>query len=497
MARGVVQMAVDFGGWVKSSSQRVATSLLAPFRRNTSNARHHGLGSLGSLAGFYSGFDAFGLNSYLREIGQFNPLWVEPYIQILMRRSVMPRLALILMASALSERQYVVEGADPRIEAFHQRWIDALLPQLLRSATNAIWYGWQPYVLDWTVDADGMLVPFKAHDLDPFAAEALESEEAKEFVGLRFEGRDYALDRAFKLTWEGHYGNHYGEPQALTVYPYWWAWSVLLTQTMRYYERSVDPVRIAFVRNVQAPTGEIDSTTNKPVYVDLSRLVAEALDVAAGGDSVSVPMGEGEELVKLDQLELPDRADTFLKMLAYLEQKQFLGTLSLPGLGVSSGFGEFNADDAPTAEKTQMRLLEYVTDQPIDALNAYLLPHVHRINRLPGPVPRARGKAFKREQEETLRELFKSGLDQARPVVGPDGKPTGTGYRPGDLIRWDKLGRQLDLPLHEVAEVAQAPDALMPDAPGKGGRPPEPLGVPDTPGGNLTRAEQRSRGFDR
>lgn len=500
MRSRVLKLAQNLSGWARSGADKAA-SMFTPFRRNSNSSRIPGLGNVGAygnLLGHYNSFDPFGTNRYLEDIGQFNPLYVEPHIQILMRRSLMPRLALILMASALKERQYVVEGASPEVEAFHQKWVDRLLPQILKTATNSVWYGWQPYILDWTVDDEGMLIPFKAHDIDPFTAQALETEEAKEFRGVEYEGIHYDLERSFKLTWEGHYGNHYGESQALTVYPYWWAWSVLLMQTMQYYERSVDPVRMAFSRNVQVPTGEIDSTTGKPVFVDLSRIMAEALDVASGGDSVGVPLGEaGEDLVKIEQLDLPDRADTFLKMLAYLEEKQFTACLALPGIGLASSSGGLEAGDARIAEKTQLRMLEYITDQPVDALNSFLLPHVHRVNKLPGPSPVLKGKAFKREQEETFRELFKAGLEQVRPVVGPDGKPTSKAYRAGDLIRWDKLAQSLDYPLHSVDEVAREEDDLLPVAPGKGGRPRDALGDPETVKGDDTRAEERAKGMDR
>lgn len=469
--------------------------LLAPLKRQSSG---HGLYSRYGLLGLHRhGADSFGFDGFLQEVGKFNPVYVEPFFQILMRRAAMPRIALIILSSALNERQYVVEGATPEIEKFHQQWIDRVMPQILKRAANAIWYGWQPYVIDWGVDEAGKLLPSKFNDVDPFTTQALEHEDTKAFAGLAAEGHRFGVERSFKLTWEGNYNNHYGEGQALTCYPYWWAHSVMLVWCLRYYERSVDPVRIAFAKNVSVPTGQIDGN-GEPVHVDLTELVAEALDLASGGDSAAVPVGEeGEELVKLETLEMPDRSDTFLKMLAYLEQKQLTATLGMPGLGIATPVGDIGSQDSRVAEKVQLRILEHASNMPIEAINEHLLPLVHKANGLKGPVPVLRGKAFKREQQEVLLDLFKAGMEQPRPQIGEDGKPTGLSFRPGDLMRFDKVAKALDLPIHDIVEVARKIHEMEPQGPGKGGRPQEPLNPVDTDSGDVTRAEARASGRER
>ena len=490
--RGALAFKVDSKAPANSDKE----PLLKPMRRNSSGGGYSRYGLLGLLGrnGFDS--DSYGFGSFLSEIGKFNPVYVEPFFQILMRRAAMPRIALIILSSALSERQYIVEGASPEVEAFHQKWIDQVMPQILKRASNAIWFGWQPYVIDWAVGPDDSILPVKFNDVDPFSTQALEDEHTKAFAGLMAEGQNYGLERSFKLTWEGHYGNHYGEGQALTAYPYWWAHSALLVWTMRYYERSVDPVRVAFAKNVSVPTGEVDAN-GAPIHVDLTELVAEMLDMAQGGASAAVPVGEdGEELVKIETLEMPDRSDTFLKILAYLEQKQLLATLGMPGIGVSGAVGDLGGQDARVAEKLQLRILEHASNMPIEAINEYLLPMVHKANKLPGPCPVLRGKAFKREQQETLLELIKSGMAQPLPEIGKDG-PTGKSYRIEDLVRWDKVGKSLDIPMHDIAEVARNIEEMEEQAPGKGGRPSEPLNPVDTESGDVGRAEARAAGRDR
>jgi len=451
----------------------------APFERKSKGLGIPGFGTLGAVGIIGSKMGSLGFREFLAELGRFNPIYVEPFYMHLMKRAVMPRLALIILSSALAERQYVVEGANPEIEAFHQKWIDRGMKQILRRAANAIWFGWQPFIIDWAMDDENMFVPHKFHDVDPFATHALEDEKTRQFAGLATEGANFGIDRSFKLTWQGDLGNHYGEGQAITCYPFWWAHSVTLVWTMRYYERSVDPVRIAMARNISVPTGRLNDDGSKE-HVDLTTMIAEALDVAAGGDSMAIPLGASgdENMVDIKELNMPDRSDTWLKMLHYLEQKQFLSTLSLPAVGLGGGGtgGGVTFESSRIAEKTQLRVLEFASDMPIQELNENLLPLVHRMNRLPGPVPTVKGKAFKREQEESLRAMFTSVIDQPVPHVGEDGRPSGLAYRPADLLRFDKIAKSLDLPSHEIEEVARDPSLLGEQAAGKGGRPENPQG---------------------
>jgi hypothetical protein len=455
-----------------------------------------GLGSVRSFpSGGPFGADRHGLGSHLKEIGRFNPTYVEAFLQVLMHTSAMPRLGLILLSSAMAERQYVVEGGDKGEEDWHQNWVDHLLPQITKFAANAIWFGWQPIILDWGIVDDDQLVPVRANDLDPFVAEALEDEETAAFAGISVNGKDYGPERGVKLTWQGWNNNHYGIAQALTVYPYWWAHSAMLVWAMRYFERSVDPVRVGFAQNITIPTGRV--VNGKAEYVDLTEMVADAVDALSGGDTATFPMAEGDnpELVKLQTLDMPDRADQWLKMLSYLESKMLLSTLTMPGIGVSSGAGSVEKQDAKTSERTQIRVLEHTTEMVVELLND-LVYQVHVINRRPGLPPRVRGTSFKRDQEEKMAGMFRDAM------MVPTVNAAGETYRPIDFVKWDKVAKGLNLPTDDVSEIAGAWAELMVGAPtDKGGRPPENSINPEIPSGDESghesRPEERLDGVDR
>lgn len=431
--------------------------------------------------------DPFSLQQYLGEIGRFNPLYVEPAVQRLMERSVIPRLGLLLLGSAMAERQYVVEGGDDSTVSFLQEAVDHIASKIVKAAPRGIWYGWQGWILDWG-EVDGYLVPTQAHDVDPLSACILEDDETNEFAGIRVNDEDYDLSQAVKITWQGYDNNHYGMPQALTVYPYWYAHSNAMVMCMRYYQRSVDPVRLGYTRLKALEIGD-----NEDDKVDLSELVADALDALDGGDSFTLPLPDTKddaEYAKVETLNLPDRSDTFLKLLTYLEQKMLVSTLSMPGIGVSSSYGDLSAGDSKTAQNTQTRVLEYCTEPVIELLNQ-IVATIHEVNEMPGFPPRVRGGAFKRDQDEKMSMLLSQVLKD--PIQDPT-DPT-KAYRPADAVRWDRILRSLNIPGVDIEDIAtsweEAEDRAEVSEEEAGGRPREYAINPDIASGHENGHESR------
>jgi hypothetical protein len=85
-----------------------------------------------------------------------------------------------------------------------------------------------------------------------------------------------------------------------------------------------------------------------------------------------------------------------------------------------------------------------------------------------------------------MTQLFRDAL--MTPVAGPDGES----YRPVDIVKWPRLGRALNLPMHEMADVEGAWERLVHDTPAdSGGRPREHAINPDIPSGEEHGHESR------
>lgn len=451
--------------------------------------------------GWHNAFGGLGVgdsSTFLGDLGIFNPLYVPMWLQALMKRAVMPRIALIILAASLRERRYVLTDSSQENIEFHNSWLRDLFPRILKHAGDAIWYGWKPFIIDWGMRA-GAIVPVRARDQAPDGVEAARDDWG-EFCGVFLGDEFLDFHRCLCLTWGEESGDPYGTAQALTVAPYWYGWSILMVDMMRYYSRSVDPARIAQAKNIAVATGA--DSTGVISYQDLTEVVAEAFDALGNGASACLPMDkDGNPLVKFDTLDIPDRADTYLKAVAYFEEKQFVGTNILPGIGVASEFGSMTGQDARISEKTQLSILDFVGAMPEEPLNQ-LIAIVHRMNKRPGPPPKMKGKPLKREQLDTFKDLFKTAMNTPQPVIGENGRPTGEFYNPASLLKFEELCEYLDLPYHlpkSVAESLEGFEAVQEwFNKGKGGRPEEPLNDVDIQsGGDVSRHEARESGRDR
>jgi hypothetical protein len=478
--RGRLKTALQFS---RSLITTPVQALLQPFRRSSPYTGNRYTGLVG-----HGGTD-LGFNSYIdQELGKFNPTYVNPILQGLMRRSPIPRISLTLMAAALSERQYVVTGSTPAIESFHQRWINRLLPQLTSRATNAVWFGWQPFVLDYGID-DRYIVPIRANDTSVHTTDAWVN-QFNQFAGLRTNGASFSIHRSHKMTWQGDWGNHYGEGQHLACYPAWYAWSCLLVWAMRYYQRSIDPIRIAFCRSISIPLPKKQRQKLGKNTVDLATVVSHSLAKIKNGGSIAVPMGrDGTDAVRLEQLEFADRADTWLKMISQQEQTQSTSCLVLPSSGTVQTYGSVNSLDARIANMNQLRMFEFISNElVVRPINEQLLPTVHALGNFEGPCPQLEGQGFQRETIESFQKILGNILAQPTPEIGEDGRPTGRWLRPLDMIKIGGLFQAMRVPHHSMSEVARTLDELGGQAPGVGGRPVEP---------QSERADERARGLDR
>ncbi|MDF1667834.1 MAG: hypothetical protein P1V97_39215, partial [Planctomycetota bacterium] len=406
-----------------------------------------------------------------QDLEEFNPIYIDPFMARWSKRHAKVRMAHILLGSALKDRQYVLEGGTDEARQFHEAWIKNAIPQVLEHVVDATWYGWQPFAIEWESvencpDLDlhhkfpDAWIPAQFVDLDAFEVQP-ELDRFREVVAMTHRGDRYGPDQVFRMTWQQEGANVFGDGQAIVAQPWWKSFSLKLLWFLSYYERSVDPARLAWSRDIIYKIGGEE--------VPLSEIFADALDALGNGDTGGLPLEfdeSGNPFAKLETLELPDRSDTFIKGLDFLGQVLYESALVLPGIGLTSQGPNYAV--SRSAEKQQVAVLEHIGDMPIKAFNRRGGPiaRAHKINGFKGPKPTLVANPFKREQLETLRELSKTMMNEPLPET-KDGKLTGKFFRGHDLVD-----------LEAADEVS----------PGEGGRPQEPMG---------DRADDRGSGLER
>lgn len=454
-----------------------------PARAESTGAQLNlGLGNLGGPGRLTTRLATDG--DLFKDLQELNPLWVDEFTARWSKRHALVRIAHVILGAALGDRQYTLEGGTEKARAFHDAWLERALPDVLDHVVDATWYGWQPFLIEWESrarwpDAEGGLpdawVPRRFRDQDPFWTSPWIGDDGDP---CRFElrGESYGADQIFWMTWQQEGENVFGEGQCISAHPFWKGFSLEFLWKLDYFSRSVDPARLAWARNITYQIGE--------EKVELSEIVAEAVEALANGDTAGLPLDfddKGNPVAKIETLDLPDRADTFMKGLDMSGQMLFMAALILPGIGLTFTNGQTYAS-AREVEKIQLSVLEKIGDLPVRALNRDTGPiaRAHELNGLEGPPPRFKATPFKREQLETLREMAKAVLSQ--PIPHKDG----LSYRGQDLLDLPAIFRRMDLPQRAAASVARKIDDEP--APGAGGRPQEPLG---------DRADDRGSGLER
>lgn len=439
-----------------------------------------GAGNLGIPAAGASPF-GFTDKALVADLLEFNPISVDAFTARWMKRHAMVSLAHIILGSYLSDRQYVVQGASPEVCAFHQAWIDELLPTYLEKAVLATWYGWMPIVVEWE-ELDGfMTVPSRAFDVDPYTTFP-EIDERGDVIALEVEGTRYGPDQVTRMTWRQEQDNVFGEGQCISAKAWWKGHSLQLLWMMAYYQRSVDPQRMVWSKNIEYQ--DDDGST-----VELSEILADAVDSLDGGETGGAPLEydeNGNPIARIDHFEFPDRSDTFIKGLAELGRNLFVASLVIPGIGVDSDGQTFAT--GRIAEKVQLAVLESIGQLPMRPFNgrAGLIAKAHEKCSLEGPVPKLVARPFKREQLETLKDIVKPILTQPTVYIDGDGKTDGRMFRGLDVIDVERALERMDIPTRPSKQVARV--IADEPSPGAGGRPQN---------GLSERAEDRSSGLDR
>lgn len=470
-------------------------SLKRANRNMPSQARSVLSGLLGAH-GAGGSYDANFYGKVLEEIGEFNPVYVPGFAQLLMLRNPLVRLARVIIQAALESRTFSLLGGERDARRFHQAWIDRAFSQVLSRIFNATWFGYQPFVVDWSYERRWPLegpaklaasVPVAFHDLAPLRAHLLEDDQGRP-AGIQQDGEGggcWPDSRTFVMTWMGDWGNPYGDGNANAAYADWYAYSVERLWHARYLEKSAEPILVVFAGNKTIALGADEED-------ELSVIAGEIMDGATAGDIVVLPGDrdeEGKRRIELEQIKVDDRSDIYLRATNQAGRNILRASLMLPTSGLDDE-GQVTYAGDREAKDTQWLIWDLICSIAVKAMNGVdgregLIERVHRLNRLPGAHPRLQADPFKQETQEMLSGLLGQAFDNAVPELVA-GEMTGRRYRPQDAVDWEQVFSRLRVPSYDSSLVAR--DIPDEPGPGVGGRPAEPFGE---------RADDRHHGLER
>jgi hypothetical protein len=396
-----------------------------------------------------------------------------------MRLDPQLRLALAAIKAPIVSLPWRAESAEPGLARFVEAALRPLWRSLVRSALNAVDFGFQVHEKVWQVadlavegprGAGGRSLRIyrdavtyrKLKDLDP-ASVVILTDETGDFAGFRQLATDVVVpaEKAFVVTCEREWGNLYGSGRLDAAYEPWYWCRVMYASCNRYFERKGDPP----IKGHAPAEVRLDAEGNEVNSLDEANAVIQSL--RAGGTAVFPDERDEHGNPRWDFNFLLDdkRADMFLAYIQHLEVLK-LRALLVPervltheGAAGSYALAEEHTD-------TFLRSEELLIQELLDHVNRYLVPQLVFYNFGPDVPPvRITTPGLSRANQELMKELV------LRLLAAEGGARVAQQPALASLLDAVKLLEELNLPVRgegdgegqaASADVAPRPAAVRP-----------------------------------
>lgn len=372
---------------------------------------------------------------------------------------------------------YFVRHSDPRVVAETEAWLMPILADLIAAIRKAFSYGVAPFALSFEQGSlayvadtgsgarnrktDAGHVHYKSvHELWPgdVRVRCLPNDELQSLIYGQdaYEGRSTDAagrplpKRGFLPIWDQQWGRLEGMASRRRAYKSWYVGAMVSLWRGRYLERSVDVPRIGY-----APQGEI---TVGGEQVPAIRVLTAALMALKNGSACVIPStrdASGNELWRIDKLELPDRSAVWTEALNFHDAKKLEACLMPPGIA--------NGEDVLSSAKVADALMRDFVQGLADFIAGEIskaVRVVYRLNGGTGAAPAVVANDVPQARRKILLEILKATINSTQHLK--DGRT----YTLGELVHPELLS-QLGISARTVEEAAHGPVEPPPGQPGR------------------------------
>lgn len=412
-----------------------------------------------------------GLEIKTDQFGPYNPHYQPVWVLKMMRRDPVLALGLrALKAPLMRPSRYFFHGGDPEARAFLTEVFRQLLPKFLRTALNALDFGFQAHEIVWDESLPTVrfrlesgsykqlrkaLVPKKLVDLDPDTVTILVNDSTQEYEGLSVGQQFIPANKTLLISYDTEFGNLRGRSIQLPAYNAWW-WSNVGYQLWgRFMERMAAGVYVA-----RAPGGH--TTDKNGVRQDNVEFMTSLVMTLRALGVVTIP-SECDSASKtpkwgLELLESRSSGEAFERWQIHLTAQKLRGILIPDRLVTQDGTGSFAAHESSFEQFFQFSeaTMDEVILRPLQKFADLLveLNYGSSTRR-----PELRGSPMDPKMRKAFFELFKSVRDLPREV----------GVKNGAVLDVLEMLKQLDVPVRDQAEWPRDEQVPPPPPP-----PPEP-----------------------
>ena len=397
-------------------------------------------------------------------LGPYSPYAVSIGTRKRMRLDPQIRLALAAIKAPVIGLSWRAESVDGSLARFVESALRPLWRALVRSALNAVDFGFQAHEKVWhladveveeTTDGGGTglrtygsaVTYRKLKDLDPTSVVIL-ADEMGNFAGFRQLSTDVVVpaEKSFVVTVEKEWGDLYGTSRLDAAYEPWYWCRVMYASCNRYFERKGDPP----IKGHAPAEIRLDEDGNEVNSLDEANSVIQSL--RAGGTAVFPDERDEQGHPRWDFEFLLDdkRAEMFLDYIQHLEVMK-LRAMLVPERVLTQEGATGSYALAQEHTDTFLRSEELLIQELLDHINRYLVPQLVFYNFGPAAPPvRITTSGLSRSNRELMKELLLRVLDAEQAARAGD--------RPdlASVIDTVKLLEELNLPVKEGSQVGQS-----------------------------------------
>jgi len=395
-------------------------------------------------------------------LGVYSPYAISIETRKRMRLDPQIRLALAAIKAPIMGLAWRAESVDGSLARFVESALRPVWRSLVRSALNAVDFGFQVHEKVWQVGelkveepaAEGgrrvrtcpdVVTYRKLKDLDP-ASVVILADERGNFAGFKQLSTDVVVpaEKAFVVTFEKEWGNLYGTSRLDAAYEPWYWCRVMYASCNRYFERKGDPP----IKGHAPAEIRLDEDGNEVTSLDEANTVIQSL--RAGGTAVFPDERDEHGNPRWDFEFLLDdkRAEMFLDYIQHLEVLK-LRAMLVPERVLTHEGATGSYALAQEHTDTFLRSEELLIQELLDHINRYLVPQLIFYNFGPqAPPVNITTSGLSRSTRELMKELLLQVLAAER--VAKEGE------RPdlAAIIDVVKLLEELNLPVKDESRVA-------------------------------------------
>lgn len=327
-----------------------------------------------------------------------------------MRRDPNIALALALIKAPIYSLQWHIESDQEDVQADLTAIVARLWRSIVRTSLTAVEYGFAPHEKIWALEPDGRPTLAKLNDLEPWLTTVMADKATGAFAGFKYRPGGalssaaevfIPAEKAFVFTHAKEYGSLYGGSRLDAAYKPWDRGEKARDNFGDYLDRKANP---PIKGRAPAETRQDANGTE----IDCIEEAEKNLLALAKGGVATFPSEydeAGKPVWDAEYMQVPQRAEEFIKGFGYFDTRCFRATLVPEAVATHGNVGAFAAIKQYT--ETFMTLEDMLAEDFVEQADKYIVQKLVAL-RHQGAEAHLRAGALSQQVNERYVQLIET-----------------------------------------------------------------------------------------